>query len=113
MYVTKAKKIKLLIDKIKTEVAVLIQHRIATYMATVNFQIDKYCRLQAESYNMCLDIINTNPNFKYNYLFEQVFRCSRIFNSCIITHDDIAIDSFPRVNEKRYDVLFSCTLEYF
>ena len=46
-------------------------------------------------------------------LFEQVFRCSRLYNSCILVQDNIAIDSFPRVNEQRYDVLFSCTQEYF
>ena len=107
-------KISLLIAKIKTrELLLLVQHRIATYMATVSYQIDKYCRLQAESLKLCLEIINSNSNIKYTTLFEQVFRCSRIYHSCILAHDNITIDSFLSVNDKRYDVLFSCTVEYF
>ena len=55
MYAAKTRKIDLLIGKIKTrELLLLVQHRISTYMATVSYQIDKYCRLQAESYKICL-----------------------------------------------------------
>ena len=106
-------KINLLMGKIHTrELLLLFNHRIATYIATVNYQIDKYCRLQEEALKICLEIINSNSNVKYTNLFEQVFRCSRIYNSCMLVQNNINIDFSPRVNEKRYDILFSCTHDY-
>ena len=91
----------------------LFDHRVKIFNDTLKFDILEYCKIQKQIYNFCVNIASSDNSVKYTALFTQVYRTSILY---ISINFNVTPKSYTQLNkpiEKRYDVVLSCTRDYF
>lgn len=112
--INRNQKIKMVRDKIQSkELRLLFDHRVKIFQSTLNYNIREYCHLQKQSYEFCLHIANSENHLKYTALFMQVFRTSLLYRRSNLVETNKILHKIPYTNDNRYDVILSCTKDYF
>ena len=110
----RSEKINIVRNKLlSSESKLLFDHRVKTFYATLSYDIREYCRLQSQSYKLCWNLYHSNNKINDSILFKQIHRTSKLYKYSKINTSAIKANQLSRTNERRYDLLLSCTKEYF